>query len=504
MAASDNGSSRTRLLLGGATWQAAAQVLPLILNIVLTPFLLHGFGTARYGLFLMINTLSMLMAVFDGGIGQSSMRYFTLYAGSQDKRATTRLLGTLVALMAGITLVVLTLIFLLQQQALRFFKVSDALLPEGTFLLHSLTVIVGCLLLRQPFQGVLFAHHRYRVVSTAILVGHVIWAVGSVLSVVRGWNLYGVAATFATQQVVSTLIIVPASVRLLDRRGLGWLGKAELADFFRYAWKVQVSGVTNLLMSQKDPLVAGRLLGAEVSAPFGQGVSFSQQLRLLPMNALAPIQSVIGQLVGGVGPRAAVNEFVRLQRLWVIGVTGWCAVGVPASFYAVHAWVPQLPIAGDVAAILVAGQLWALLPAVLIVWALTLGHPELDLRFSVGTLAVSVAFTAALVPFIGAIGSVMATATANLVGSVLLDRTARRVLPFPVRSFFREVPVVAALVGAALTVGLEHLVQPVLPRGAPGLVLGGLVGAPGLAVFGLIAVGPATLKQLWKARVTTV
>jgi hypothetical protein len=50
----------------------------------------------------------MLMAVFDGGIGQSSMRYFTLYAGSQDKRATTRLLGTLVALMAGITLVVLT------------------------------------------------------------------------------------------------------------------------------------------------------------------------------------------------------------------------------------------------------------------------------------------------------------------------------------------------------------------------------------------------------------
>jgi len=36
------------------------------------------------------------------------------------------------------------------------------------------------------------------------------------------------------------------------------------------------------------------------------------------------------------------------------------------------------------------------------------------------------------------------------------------------------------------------------------LVLGGLVGAPGLAVFGLIAVGPATLKQLWKARVTTV
>jgi len=87
---------------------------------------------------------------------------------------------------------------------------------------------------------------------------------------------------------------------------------------------------------------------------------------------------------------------------------------------------------------------------------------------------------------------------------VLLDRTARRVLPFPVRSFFREVPVVAALVGAALTVGLEHLVQPVLPRGAPGLVLGGLVGAPGLAVFGLIAVGPATLKQLWKARVTTV
>ena len=504
MARSGQDVGRSRLLLRGATWQASAQVLPLLLNVVLTPFLIHGFGTARYGLFLMVTTLSSLMAVFDGGISQSSMRYFTLYAGSGDKRAAARLLATLVVLMAGVAAVLLTMVFILQGPVLTFFKVSDVLRPEGSFLLRSSTVIIACILVRQPFQGVLFANHRYQVVSAAVLIGHVIWAVGSVLSVVRGWNLYGVAITFALQQVVSTLIIVPSSVHLLDRKGVGWLTRAELRHFFRYAWKVQVAGIANLLLSQKDPLVAGRLLGAELSAPIGQGVSFSQQLRYMPMNVLAPIQSVIGQLVGEVGPRAAESEFQRLQRLWVIGVTGWCAVGVPACYFAVHAWVPQLPIAGEVAAILVAGQLWALLPAVLVIWGLTLGHPEMDLQFGVRTLVVSVALTAALVPFFGAIGAVVATSIANAVGCVLLERTSHRVLPFPVRSFFLEIPVAPALVGAVLTTGLELLAQPLLPRGAFGLVLGGLVGAPGLLIFALLAVGPATLRGLIRPKPTTV
>ena len=81
------------------------------------------------------------------------------------------------------------------------------------------------------------------VLSIATLVGHLVYAIGLIVTVENGFGLYGVAVTMIVQQVVGTLITVPVGFRYLTSAGLRPLDRATAAEFFAYAWRIQVGGI---------------------------------------------------------------------------------------------------------------------------------------------------------------------------------------------------------------------------------------------------------------------
>ncbi len=78
-----------RRLLGGTGWQALAQMLPLVFNLALTPFVIHGLGVGIYGIFLLVMVIQQFIGSVDGGVGPSARRYFGMYAGRGDRAATS-------------------------------------------------------------------------------------------------------------------------------------------------------------------------------------------------------------------------------------------------------------------------------------------------------------------------------------------------------------------------------------------------------------------------------
>ncbi|GMA38728.1 oligosaccharide flippase family protein [Mobilicoccus caccae] len=487
-AGASRGSART--LVSGTSWSALSQVIPLVINLAMTPYIIHGLGDARYSIFLIISSITMLLSQFDGGIGQSAMRYFTIYAGRDDRVSTTRLLFSVSAVIAVFGAVITVLVVAFSPQILTFFRLEDAFVAEATVLLISLTAVVAFLLLRNLYNAVVSARHQFKVLSIAVVAGHVVYAIGLVLTVENGWGLYGVAVTMILQQVVGTVITVPIGLRYLTRDGLGLITRAEAADFARYAWKVQVAGIATILAAQKDQLVAGRVLSAQQSGPFGQGTNFANQLKMVPLNALAPIQALIGSEIGAVGAEASRPKVERLQHLWVVFVAGWCAVGIPATIVGVRAWLPEsFALTGSVAAILLAGHFFTLVCIVARTWALTLGHAEVAMHQSVVTLAANVGLSIALWFVWGIMGVVVGTSLGAAVGAVYLSVHTRRVVPTRIRWFMRDVPYWQAAVAAAVTLGLELAVEPFLPDGAIGLAAAGLVAVPGAVFYVLTTLG---------------
>lgn len=477
------------VLLRGTSWSTLAQVIPLIVNLAMTPWVIHGLGASRYSVFLLISSIVALLGTLDGGIGQSVLRFFTIYAGRDDRAATTRLLVSVSALVVAGAALVSAVVLPLAPRILDFFGLEPGLRHEATVLLVVLVPVTGLLLLRNLYSSVVYARQRFGTMSIAILAGYTAYVVGVVLTVVRGWGLYGIAGALVAQGVVLGCISVPTGLRYLDRAGLHLLSRAESAEFFRYAWRVQVSGLVSFVGYQKDQLVAGRVLSAQLSGPFGQGTSFATQLSWMPQNAVGPIQAMIGQRVGKVGAAAAVPTVESIQGAWVKGVTGWCVIGAPAAYVGVRAWLPDsFALAGTVAAILLLGQTFWLIARVLLLWGLTLGQSGLDMRGNLVALGANIALSIPLGVAFGMLGIVAATALSKVVQMGWVSWDARRTLPTQIRWFVRDVPVLAALAGFAACAGVQAALAPVYPRGALGLVCAGLGAVPALAAYAALAV----------------
>lgn len=476
-----------------------SQVLPLVVNLAMTPWIIHGLGPARYSVFLLISAIVMFIGQLDGGISRSSLRFFTLYAGRDDRITTTRLLISASVALIGATLVMCALVLPFTDEMLRFFRVSDDLFPEARLIVFVTVPFTAFLLVRNLYSSVVLARQRFAVMAMAKLVGYAVYMTGTVITVIMGWGLYGIAAALVAQGLALGVVSVPAGLRYLDRRGVGFVSRGEFIEFASYAWRVQVTSLVSFFTSQKDQLAAGRLLSAQASGPFGQGTSFATQLSFMPQNALAPIQALTGQRVGRMGAEAAAPAIDDVQRMWVKAVTGWSVVGAPAAYFGVQAWLPDsYAQAGIVSALLIFGNLFWLMTIVSVTWALTLGHSGIEMRGHLIELVANVLFSLALFPVFGMIGVVLGTTLGRVVLAAVVTWETRRRLPVRLRWFGRDVPILAAVIGFAASVGMGELVSPFLPRGALGLLGAGISAILPMLLFFALAFRPSELKAGWR------
>ncbi len=491
-------------LVGATGWQTLAQVAPLVVNLALTPFVITNLGRVAYGLWLLCSTFTHFLGQVDGGIGATALRYFTRFAGAGNRADAGRYAKTLSLLVLAVTLLTLLPAFVFTAQVVEFFHAPTELREGAVFLLRTLVVLLGLGFLRNILAGILNAHQKYALTSVTQLVGYAVYAGGLVFVLNQGWGLHGIAYAFIAQQLVATVCIVPPALRLIDVRGVGLLTWAEVKEFLGVAWKVQLSGLMNVLAFQGVFLMVGRMAPAQVP-DYGPGSTFAQQMRILPFNAVRPIQSSIGQTIGREGEDAGRHRMTSLQRVWVVLLVGWVAVGAPASYHGVNVWLPlENDLAGLIAATLLSGHLFALLPAVLAQWLVLEGKPEAELWGGIVTVTLTVVLSFAAVGPFGTPGVAVATVTSQFLGMCTLLFLARRMGYLP-RNPLRDIPVVPALFAAAVTwlvtEGMTMLIENgPLPRGALGLVLVGLTAGVCLAGYLVWTVGPRRIRTMMRTR----
>jgi O-antigen/teichoic acid export membrane protein len=477
-------------LASGTSWSLIGQVSPMIITVFLTPYILHGLGVVRYGLFVLTGSLVSFLGTFDGGVKGTAQRFFAIYAGAHDTRRTTRLLGTLLLVIATFGLVLSTAGWFLAGPIVSVIGVAHRYRAESVFLFRALGVLVTFSFVHNLFVSILQAHFRFAYIIKAGFAVYALWAVGLVLTVHFDWGLRGIALVFIIQQVFLTVVIMPASFRYLRREDLGTLSRGEVREFFGFASRVQISNLSSLINMEFDTIVIGAALSARAVSFYNAGANFGENVGAILDSALSPAQSALAVTFGRDGEAAAFDQFRRLQRIWVIGLSGWFAAACGAAYFAIVAWLgSDFTVGGVIAIIALLTQGVFLLSGVLRTFCTVSGRPGIQSRFGIFSVVVNIAFTIPLV-FTGAIGVAAATAVGQLFGIVYLARLARRAIspdcPNPVRS----VPVVPTLATAALVVVLEVAIRPVVPGGGFGLIACGVPAAVGLAFFLVAVVGP--------------
>ncbi len=464
-------------------------------SLVLTPFLVEHFGLTSYGLLSLVLIVNAFLTSFDGGLQPTASRYFSVYAGSNDERGTTRLACTLLGLIAIFGGVFALIVFLLAPEAIKLFNVPSHLLPSGVFLFRIVGFLVVAGFVHTVFLSLLQARHRYALVTLANLASYLVWAIGLVIALSMGYGLRIVGLLLVLQQCAASLLIVPAAARYINRRYLGIYSMTELRALTAFSARAQASSLASLINNQVDALLIGALLPIRYVGLYNVGASMAVQLRGLIGNALTPAANHIGRTFGSSGEEAALVEMRRLQRVWVKACTAWFTSVSAVSYFAIVAWLGhRFELGGLTALILLVGYMINMYTGMLIIFLNAVGKPGIETRYGLVSVLVNGVLTASLAVF-GVIGIVTATAVGTAGGSLYLVRLSRRRVRADVPGFLKEVPIIAGIIAAGVSGSLAFVVGTRTPSGPIGLIAVGACVVPGLLAFGMIEPGP---RSLWR------
>ncbi len=491
------GRPRSRMMLLGKnfSWITASQFLTAGGNLVLTPFVIHGLGVERYGLYVLAGTITSYIGSFNGGLLGAAGRYFPVYAGADDREATTRLLVTFSLLVLGLGAIVSGTDWVVSPFIVDALSMRAALRPEALFLFRVMGLLITFSLLHSLVQAVVTARQRFDRAIQAGFICYGLWVLGMVVVVTYHLGLRGVAVVFLAQQAAAVAVILPTAMRYLVRSGLRLLPRREVREMWSFSAKLQVTSWANLVNSSIDTMMVGTALSVRTVGFYNSGNSFANQVNSVASNVTAPAGVEIGNTYGREGPERAFRQFERAQQLWLAGVTGWTAVGAAAGYFAVTAWLgSSFALGGWVAVIALGGSLFTLNVSLLNSYVRTVRNADLELRYGVVQMVANLGLTIPMA-FIGALPVAVGAAAASIISADYLVRACRRHLRPDIPGIWREMPAMRAAVAGAVTVALEWLVRPVVVTGPLGLLECVPPALVGLSVFGLLLLGPRRCAQ---------
>lgn len=487
-------------LLHGASWNTAAELAPVVVNITLTPFLIHGLGIQQYGIYALSATITIFLSSFDGGLGGASQRFFAVNAGRNDKGANTRLLTSLVLVILVGGAVLSGIAWGLAPWLSGAFHLPHRYRPGAVFLLRTFGILITVQMILGLFTALLQAHQRFSVTSKLRVASYLAWAVGLYLTVVNHDGLEGVALALVAEQIVICVSIF-FTARHLDRSAIGLLSRSDLGAILRFGANVQARGLTSLVNTQFDALIIGAVLPVVYVGLYNAGANPAAQLFFVTFAAGSPVYSHLGRVFGESGERAALAEMAKAQRMWVAVVAGLVAVEAGSAYFAVRAWLGhQFGTSAWVTVLLLCAYGFTLLAAVLTNYTIAIGRPRIQVRSGVLGMVVNVVLTVPLA-FVGVIPVVAATAVGQMVASLYILRRSRQELGSDIPSFLRDIPVLRAVACGAITVALQLAIAPFLPSGPVGLLACGIPAAVGLACYAVSLLGP---RRVWQSAQTVI
>ncbi|MFT4217182.1 MAG: polysaccharide biosynthesis C-terminal domain-containing protein [Micropruina sp.] len=491
-----------RRLAGGAGWQALAQMSPLVFNLALTPYLIRGFGIGLYGVFLLIAVIQRFIASMDGGVGGGARRYFGILTGRGDRAGMTSLLTSLFVITSVASAVLCTLLWFAAPAIMSFFPGAAEDLDGSVYLLRVMIVLAGLAQVRGIFTQVLLTANLFRFTALGDLLGFFAYATGMILAVQFQLGLVGIAWAFIAQQVFPTLMVVPTALGRLERGAIRFAPGSLVKDFFRYSWKIQISGTLTLLADYGDSLFVGRFAAPQMTA-FGTGASFANTMRGIPFNGMVPMDANIVREIGQHGPSGAVDQVAKIQRLWVRLIAGWIAVGAPAAGFGVTVWLnlgTDLP--GQVAAVVLLAYGVSLSMLVQRLWLNGLGRSGLTLSYDVINMVLNLSLTFPLILSFGVAGTISATLAAAICAAGYLTWVGQRRVEIPLPTPWSEVPWLSVLAASALAAACcwataHYVVGSIVPHGALALLTMGAAAAPALALYLIHIVGFSRLRSMF-------
>lgn len=411
------GSSLTaddRRLVGRVGWSGLAQILPMLVQLALTPYFIRVLGLDGFGLWSLILVFLGTLAALDGGIGASLARFFAVHAAKDEPEAAGRLLLSAVAVFVLLSVVVSILAIGLAEPVASWLDLSPELERQAVEALRLLGVLLLLALLNGAVIALLQANHRFGRLGASTAAAQLAYILAALVLLQPGQPAAVLVGVLSVRYVIGIAVGFALARRLVRFRRPIFSKPSERSAFRAYAGRMQLSSMTSLLNGEVDALVVAAMLPVRYVGIFVAAHQVASAARSLPLYAFPPILTTLANAFAKDGLPGARTEFDRIQARWLPLVLGYTAVATCAALFAVPIWLgDDFQVSGVLAAILALGYgVQVAFTGIRTCFVRSIGRPGLETRYSIFSTIVNVALTVPLALMFGVVGVVTATAIA--------------------------------------------------------------------------------------------
>jgi O-antigen/teichoic acid export membrane protein len=434
------------------------------LGLVMLPFNLTHLGTAEYGLWVLLGSITVHFSILDLGYGGALVKFMAQYRAHRDSRAINEIASTLFVVFSIVGLVAYGVAVIVAFNLGHIFKLTPDQAQTGKWILMIIAIHISLNFPFSVFGGIISGFQRYDANNLVAIATSLAVALVNAVILLAGYGLVTLVAATTCVRIVAYFVYRNNAYRIFPELAirLSLFRRSRLREVTTFSVYSSVIDWANKLNYQLDQLVIGAFLGSSavaVWAPAERIITGTQRLTNQLNGVLFPV----------IVDSDASQQKQRLQQILLQGTRLSLAMVVPIAAALilladplVHAWL------GPKKAAAMAGSV-PVIQILAVAVAIRVGN-------ATGNTVLKGAGEHRMLAFVN-----LATGLANLAMSValihrygLIGVAVGTLIPIAFTAFFILYPASCRRVGLPVTVALREAVLPaVWPAFVVGLALAG-------------------------------
>ncbi len=413
-----------RLLTRNWALNLVGQVLPLPVALITIPYVIHGFGTERFGLLSIAWVLLGYIGFFDLGLGRATTKFVAECLGRDETHELPRLVWTSVGSQVMFALVGAFLAAAATPVLVdRFLKISPALTGEAKASFIILAAALPIVIAGNGFRGTLEAAQRFDLVNYVKVPANVSILLLPALAIPLGLRLPGVVLLLGLARLASGLAYLICCFRLFPALLTDFSFDSKLLrSLFSYGGWVTVSNVVGPFLTYMDRFFVGSLLSVTAVGYYTAPYEAISRVWVFPGSLVATLFPAFSTLDAGGSKQRVRDLCVRSLKSLLLVLGPSLLLVVTFAHEALRLWLGAdfAAKSTSVLQILAIGVLISCLATVPFTVIQGLGRPDLTAKLHLLELPFYAASLWFLLKHMGLAGAALAWTLRLLLDAVLL------------------------------------------------------------------------------------
>ena len=278
----------------------ASFVVSVMINLVLSPYIVHSLGDGAYGAWVLLSSLVGYLGLLDLGTRGAVTRYVATYHAAHRHEDAGRIASTALILFGGLGLLAVGASVLLALLVNHAFRVPDELADAARIAVVLSGVNVAVSLVSGVFGGIVVGMQRFDSLNAVNIALALAQAIAIVLVLHAGGGLVGLALVQLGVSVLRGSASAWLSCRLypeLALRASAW-SRLHLREIFSFGISASVLHAAGSVINYASALVIGALLPVAAITFFAIASTMTDYLRAVIAGVSQTLTPMVGALEG--------------------------------------------------------------------------------------------------------------------------------------------------------------------------------------------------------------